>query len=140
MKWVSMAEQLHPSHTSASAMQSVGCSGVKHATTGLYSSGDAFSGVMNRVSPYGNLMDETAGEQYLSDCTVPSVKFGEGGIMWGCFSAAGLGPFVPVKGTLNASASQEMLDNSMLQLCGNSLGMATSCSSMTVHQCTKKGP
>ena len=36
MEWVSMAEQLHPSHTSASAMQSVGCSGVKHAATGLW--------------------------------------------------------------------------------------------------------
>ncbi|CAI9558849.1 unnamed protein product, partial [Staurois parvus] len=35
MEWVSMAEELHPSLTSPSAMQSVGCSGVKHATTGL---------------------------------------------------------------------------------------------------------
>ncbi|CAI9583606.1 unnamed protein product [Staurois parvus] len=35
MEWVSMAEQLHPSLTSPSAMQSVGCSGVKHAATGL---------------------------------------------------------------------------------------------------------
>ena len=51
----------------------------------------------------------------MSDCIVPSVTFGGGGIMvWGCFSGAGLGPLVPVKGTLNASAYQEMLDNSML--------------------------
>ena len=35
-------------------------------------------------------------------------------MVWGCFSGAGLGPFVPVKGTLNASAYQDMLDNSML--------------------------
>ena len=35
-------------------------------------------------------------------------------MVWGCFSGAGLGPLVPVKGTLNASAYQEMLDNSML--------------------------
>ncbi|CAI9596246.1 unnamed protein product [Staurois parvus] len=35
MEWVSMAEQLHPSLTSSSAMQSVRCSGVNHAATGL---------------------------------------------------------------------------------------------------------
>ena len=55
------------------------------------------------------------GERYLSDCNVLSVKFGAGGIVvWGCFSGAGLGPLVPVKGTLNVSAYQEMLDNSKL--------------------------
>ncbi len=35
-------------------------------------------------------------------------------MVWGCFSGAGLGPLVPVKGTLNALAYQEILDNSML--------------------------
>ena len=51
----------------------------------------------------------------MSDCIVPSVKFGGGEFMvWGCSSGAGLGPLVPVKGTLNASAYQEMLNNSML--------------------------
>ncbi|CAI9550621.1 unnamed protein product, partial [Staurois parvus] len=35
MEWVSMAQQLHPTLTSSSAMQSIGCSGVKHTTTGL---------------------------------------------------------------------------------------------------------
>ncbi|KAI2655906.1 Alanine--tRNA ligase [Labeo rohita] len=34
VEWV-FHEQLHPSHTSTSATQSVGCSGVKHTTTGL---------------------------------------------------------------------------------------------------------
>ncbi|CAI9560784.1 unnamed protein product, partial [Staurois parvus] len=35
MEWVFMAEQLHPSLTTPNAMQSVGCSGVKHTATGL---------------------------------------------------------------------------------------------------------
>ena len=35
-------------------------------------------------------------------------------MVWGCLSGGGLGPLVLVKGTLNASAHQEMLDNSML--------------------------
>ena len=74
MDWVSMAEQLHPSLTSPSAMQSIGFSGVKRVATGLWSSGD----------------------------------------MWGCFPGVGLCPIVPMKGTLNASAYQDILDNSML--------------------------
>lgn len=40
----------------------------------------------------------------MSDYTVPSVKIGGGGIMvWASFSGVGLGPLVPLKGTLNAS-------------------------------------
>ncbi|CAI9553286.1 unnamed protein product [Staurois parvus] len=35
IKCVSIAKQLHPRLISPSAMQSVGCSGVKHTTTGL---------------------------------------------------------------------------------------------------------
>ncbi|CAI9601581.1 unnamed protein product, partial [Staurois parvus] len=35
MELVFMAEQLHPSLTSPSAMQSIRCGGVKHAATGL---------------------------------------------------------------------------------------------------------
>ena len=39
---------------------------------------------------------------------MPSVKFGGGGTMvWCCFLGVGLGPLVPVKGTLNVSAYQE---------------------------------
>ena len=34
-------------------------------------------------------------------------------MVWGCFSGAGLGPLVPVKVTLNASAPQEMLGKSI---------------------------
>uniref|UniRef100_A0A3Q2W3X4 Tc1-like transposase DDE domain-containing protein n=1 Tax=Haplochromis burtoni TaxID=8153 RepID=A0A3Q2W3X4_HAPBU len=55
------------------------------------------------------------GEQYLSDCIVPSVKYGGGGVMvWGCFSGVGLGPLLPVNETLNSSAYQDILDNFML--------------------------
>lgn len=32
-------------------------------------------------------------------------------MLWGCFSGVGLGPLVPVKGTFNASADQDILDN-----------------------------
>ena len=74
----------------------------------------------------------------MSDCIVPSVKFGGGGIMvWGRFSGAGLGPFVRMKGTLNASAYQEILDNSILPTLWEKFGDARSCSNMTVHQSTK---
>lgn len=34
-------------------------------------------------------------------------------MVWGCSSGAGLGPFVPVKGTLIASANQDILENFM---------------------------
>lgn len=44
----------------------------------------------------------------MCDLIVPIVKFGGGGIMvWDCFSGTGLGPLVPVKRILNASASRE---------------------------------
>ena len=54
MKWVSMAEQSHTCLKSPCAMPSVGWSGVKLATIGLWSSGNALSGVMNHASPSGS--------------------------------------------------------------------------------------
>lgn len=45
----------------------------------------------------------------LGYCIVPSAEFGAGWIlMQGCFSGVGLGPSLLVKGTLNASAYEEL--------------------------------
>ena len=57
MKWVSMAEQVHTSLRSPCTMPSVGWSGVKLAAIGLWSSENAFSGVMNHDSPFGSWTD-----------------------------------------------------------------------------------
>jgi hypothetical protein len=72
MKWVSMAEQDHTSLRSPCAMPSVGWSGVKIADIGLWSSGNAFSGVMNHASPSGSLTDESGFGRCHENATCPN--------------------------------------------------------------------
>ena len=71
-KWVSMAEHPHPSLRSPCAIPSLGWSGVKLATIGLWSSGKAFSGVMNHASPCGSPTDESGLDRFQENATCPN--------------------------------------------------------------------
>ncbi|KAI4826002.1 hypothetical protein KUCAC02_021661 [Chaenocephalus aceratus] len=48
--------------------------------------------------------------------TIPTVEHGGGSILlWGCFSEAGTGRLVRIKGTMNAAMYREILDENLLQ-------------------------
>ncbi|KAG2459777.1 TCB1 transposase, partial [Polypterus senegalus] len=49
--------------------------------------------------------------------TIPTVKHGVGSIMlWGCFSAAGTGRLVRIKGKMTAAMYRDILDENLLQI------------------------
>ena len=76
------------------------------------------------------------GERYLSKGTVPALKGRRSNAME-MFSGVGTSPLVPVRGDLNASADQDILDNSILpNFCALS-GKSPFWSSITV---SKQGP
>ena len=48
--------------------------------------------------------------------TIPTMKYGAGSIiLWRCFSAAGTGRLVRIKGKMNGAKYSEILDENLLQ-------------------------
>jgi hypothetical protein len=113
-----MAEQPHASLRSSCTMPSVGCSGIKLAAIGLWSTRNTFSGVMNHafaICQSDGLICvwRMLGECYPPQCIVPAVKFVGGETMvWAVFH--GSGPLVLVKGNLYTKAYSDILDDSVV--------------------------
>lgn len=53
-------------------------------------------------------------EKYDIDCLIPTVKFNQGVMVWGCFTKNGLGPLVKLEGKITAQIYIDMLENNLL--------------------------
>jgi hypothetical protein len=62
------------------------------------------------------------GERYLPACVVPTVKFGGGITVRGCFSWNGLGPLVIPKGNLNTEGYKGILTHCVLSTVEDQFG------------------
>jgi hypothetical protein len=62
------------------------------------------------------------GERYLPACVVPTVKFRDGIIVWGCFSWNGLGPLVILHGNLIAEGYKDILIHCILSTVEDQFG------------------
>ncbi|MEQ2253397.1 hypothetical protein ILYODFUR_031700 [Ilyodon furcidens] len=121
MEWVSIAEQLHPSHISQSPRQSVRC-----------------------TSPSGNLMDESGFGSCQENGTCLAVIWQvwhiwrRGDYAVGLFFRSWAWPLSSSE--RNSECFSIPRDFRQSLICGNSSERTPSSLNMTVHQCTKQGP
>lgn len=53
-------------------------------------------------------------EKLHDECVIPTEKFNEGVMFWGCFSARGVGRVLPVEGNLNSQGYIDLLESRLL--------------------------